>query len=212
MSAGDRPVAGDAEGAGPAGDEVRARLVRAAAEVFAREGYAGTRIMDSVREAGVSTGTVYGRFRSKNELLREAVVSASARAGVLASGAPSLGELLPAPAWSTGRCSASRPSAGGVRDRPAGGRGQRALAAAYDGWRAGVEPGDGGGRRHHRRPRAVLFLYRTPTRGCRSTGARPDRPRPGCVGRAGRPPVTSPGMPAPGSEPATTSDDDRNDP
>ena len=69
-------------------DELRARLVRAAAAVFAREGYAGTKIMDIVREAGVSTGTVYGRFRSKNELLREAVVGASARGGVLARGAP----------------------------------------------------------------------------------------------------------------------------
>jgi AcrR family transcriptional regulator len=52
-------------------DELRARLIRAAAAVFAREGYAGTKIMDIVREAGVSTGTVYGRFRSKNELLRD---------------------------------------------------------------------------------------------------------------------------------------------
>ena len=34
-------------------------------------------LYDVAREAGVSTGAVYGRFRSKNELLREAVVSRS---------------------------------------------------------------------------------------------------------------------------------------
>src|SRR6185503_16979715 len=41
--------------------------------------------MDIVREAGLSTGAVYGRFRSKNDLLREAVISRSrvqARVGV----------------------------------------------------------------------------------------------------------------------------------
>ncbi|MGH8997019.1 MAG: TetR family transcriptional regulator, partial [Acidimicrobiales bacterium] len=41
-------------------------------------GYAGTRILDVVAEAGLSTGAVYGRFSSKNELLREAVCSRSA--------------------------------------------------------------------------------------------------------------------------------------
>src|SRR5690606_3469267 len=76
------------------GDELRSRLIRAAAEVFAREGYAGTKILDIVREAGVSTGAVYGRFRSKNELLREAVVRSSRRGGVMASGADSLGDIV----------------------------------------------------------------------------------------------------------------------
>lgn len=58
-------------------DPLREQLLDAAARVFARQGYDGTRILDIVREAGVSTGAVYGRFRSKNELLREAVVSRS---------------------------------------------------------------------------------------------------------------------------------------
>ena len=59
-------------------DPLRERLLDAAARVFARKGYSGTRILDVVAEAGLSTGAVYGRFRSKNELLREAVSSRSA--------------------------------------------------------------------------------------------------------------------------------------
>lgn len=56
------------------GDEIRTRLLDAATRVFATKGYDGTRIMDIVREAGLSTGAVYGRFASKDDLLREAVV------------------------------------------------------------------------------------------------------------------------------------------
>jgi AcrR family transcriptional regulator len=62
----------------PGSDPLRERLLDAAASVFARKGYSGTRIMDVVAEAGLSTGAVYGRFTSKNELLREAVCSRSA--------------------------------------------------------------------------------------------------------------------------------------
>ena len=62
-------------------DDVRERLLDAAVRVFARKGYAGTKIQDIVREAGLSTGAVYGRFGSKDELLREAVVSRTVRAG-----------------------------------------------------------------------------------------------------------------------------------
>lgn len=57
-----------------ADDPIRARLLDAAVRVFAARGYDGTRIMDIVREAGLSTGAVYGRFASKEALLREAVV------------------------------------------------------------------------------------------------------------------------------------------
>lgn len=67
----------------PPDDEIRERLLRAAAAVFARQGYDGTKIMDVVRESGLSTGAVYGRFRSKNDLLREAIVSRSAQAAHL---------------------------------------------------------------------------------------------------------------------------------
>ncbi len=62
----------------PQADPLRERLLDAAARVFARKGYSGTRILDVVAEAGLSTGAVYGRFGSKNELLREAVCSRSA--------------------------------------------------------------------------------------------------------------------------------------
>lgn len=60
-------------------DPLRERLLDAAARVFASKGYAGAKIMDIVREAGLSAGAVYGRFESKNHLLTEAVVSRSIR-------------------------------------------------------------------------------------------------------------------------------------
>jgi AcrR family transcriptional regulator len=163
VTSGDGPAEAPAE----TGDELRARLVRAAAAVFAREGYAGTRIMDIVREAGVSTGTVYGRFRSKNELLREAVVSASARAGVLVSGAHSLGDLIrfgarlaehPLYPFEALRLEAYVTA----RREP---EVADALAAAYERWREGVEPlvadAEADGSIAGLDPEAVLFLYRT---------------------------------------------------
>ena len=61
-------------------DPLRDQLLDAAARVFARKGYAGTKIQDIVREAGLSTGAVYGRFNSKNDLLLEAVVRRTAHA------------------------------------------------------------------------------------------------------------------------------------
>lgn len=64
-------------------DPLRAQLLDAASRVFAREGYDGTKILDIVREAGLSTGAVYSRFRSKNELLRAAVISSTAKLRVV---------------------------------------------------------------------------------------------------------------------------------
>jgi AcrR family transcriptional regulator len=61
-----------------ASDPLRDQLLEAAARVFAREGYDGTKILDIVAEAGLSTGAVYGRFGSKNALLQEAVVRRAA--------------------------------------------------------------------------------------------------------------------------------------
>jgi AcrR family transcriptional regulator len=60
-------------------DPLREQLLDAAARVFAAKGFAGTKILDIVKEAGLSTGAVYGRFKSKNDLLREAVVRRSDR-------------------------------------------------------------------------------------------------------------------------------------
>ena len=61
--------------AGGDDDPIREQLLDAAVRVFSRKGFEGTRIMDIVREAGLSTGAVYGRFASKEDLLREAVIS-----------------------------------------------------------------------------------------------------------------------------------------
>lgn len=58
-------------------DEIRDGLLDAAAKVFAERGYDGTKIQEVVRAAGLSTGAVYGRFTSKDELLREAVITRS---------------------------------------------------------------------------------------------------------------------------------------
>ncbi len=55
-------------------DPLRAQLLDAAAQVFASKGYDGTKIMDIVKAAGLSSGAVYGRFASKDELLMEAVL------------------------------------------------------------------------------------------------------------------------------------------
>ena len=61
-------------------DAVREQLLEAAVRVFARQGYSGTKVLDIVREAGLSTGAVYGRFRSKEQLLHEAVVAGTRHA------------------------------------------------------------------------------------------------------------------------------------
>jgi AcrR family transcriptional regulator len=79
----------------PEVDPLRERLLDAAARVFAQKGYSGTRILDVVAEAGLSTGAVYGRFGSKSELLREAVCSRSAaRAPGEIAGASKVADLL----------------------------------------------------------------------------------------------------------------------
>jgi AcrR family transcriptional regulator len=53
--------------------EIRSRLLRAAAEVFAARGYEGTRVADIAAAAGVSNGALYSHFGSKAELLVEAL-------------------------------------------------------------------------------------------------------------------------------------------
>ena len=49
--------------------ETRERLVKAAVEEFAREGYEGANINRITQAAGVATGTIYNYFPSKNELM-----------------------------------------------------------------------------------------------------------------------------------------------
>jgi AcrR family transcriptional regulator len=55
--------------AGVTSEETRARLLRAAADVFAARGYDGTRVADIAAAAGVSNGALYAHFGSKAELL-----------------------------------------------------------------------------------------------------------------------------------------------
>jgi AcrR family transcriptional regulator len=55
--------------AGVSAADTRARLLEAAAEVFATQGYAGTRVSDIATAAGVSNSALYAHFDSKAELL-----------------------------------------------------------------------------------------------------------------------------------------------
>lgn len=50
-------------------DEKRAEILATATRVFARSGYAATRIEDVALEAGVAKGTVYTYFKSRDEIL-----------------------------------------------------------------------------------------------------------------------------------------------
>lgn len=49
----------------------RARILDAAAEVFSRQGYAGTRLSDIADEAGIKQGSLYYYFDSKDDLVEE---------------------------------------------------------------------------------------------------------------------------------------------
>src|SRR6476661_3001121 len=63
---------------GPTGpDPIGARLLRSAAEVFAEQGYAGTRVAEIARRAGLTTGAIYSRYRGKAELLADAIDASS---------------------------------------------------------------------------------------------------------------------------------------
>lgn len=54
-------------------DEIRNRLVAAAAEVFSEKGYDGARVQEIATRAGLTIGAIYGRFTGKAELLRAAI-------------------------------------------------------------------------------------------------------------------------------------------
>jgi AcrR family transcriptional regulator len=49
-------------------EHTRGALIQAAAEVFAREGYAAARVQEIARRANVTTGALYGHFQSKQAL------------------------------------------------------------------------------------------------------------------------------------------------
>lgn len=54
-------------------DELRERLLDAAAEVFAESGYEGARVQQIAERADLTTGAMYNRFTGKTELLLEAL-------------------------------------------------------------------------------------------------------------------------------------------
>jgi AcrR family transcriptional regulator len=59
--------------AGVTPEETRARLIGSASQVFAERGYEGTRVADIARAAGLSSGAIYAHYRSKAELLVDAI-------------------------------------------------------------------------------------------------------------------------------------------
>ncbi|OLT08835.1 hypothetical protein BJF90_11915 [Pseudonocardia sp. CNS-004] len=54
-------------------DEVRRRLLDAAAEVFARRGYDTARLEEIAHAAGLTTGAVYSNFAGEHALLAELI-------------------------------------------------------------------------------------------------------------------------------------------
>jgi AcrR family transcriptional regulator len=61
------------------GADTRARLVQAAKEVFERDGFLDARITDIAQRAGVSHGSYYHYFESKEQLFREVAEEQEAR-------------------------------------------------------------------------------------------------------------------------------------
>ncbi|MDH3754341.1 MAG: TetR/AcrR family transcriptional regulator [Acidimicrobiia bacterium] len=57
----------------PVSNDLRARLIQAAGDVFAERGYEGAGVHEIARRAGLTTGAIYSRFRGKDELLLEAI-------------------------------------------------------------------------------------------------------------------------------------------
>lgn len=74
--------------AGVTAAETRERLLAAAADVFARNGYEGTRVAEIARAANVSNGAMYAHFTSKAELLAAALSSRGPRLLAQTLGAP----------------------------------------------------------------------------------------------------------------------------
>jgi len=73
------PLGSDAADDVQAGDDpLGSRLLAAATGEFADRGYAGARVAEIARRAGVTTGAIYSRYRGKAELLAEAIDHATA--------------------------------------------------------------------------------------------------------------------------------------
>lgn len=63
----------DPQGPAAGDDPLGSRLLAAATAEFAARGYAGARVAEIARRAGVTTGAIYSRYRGKAELLAEAI-------------------------------------------------------------------------------------------------------------------------------------------
>jgi AcrR family transcriptional regulator len=61
----------------PEGDALGTRLLEAATAEFAARGYAGARVAEIARRAGVTTGAIYSRYRGKADLLAAALADAT---------------------------------------------------------------------------------------------------------------------------------------
>jgi AcrR family transcriptional regulator len=59
--------------AGVSPQETRDKLIEAAVRVFAERGYEGARVSDITRAAGLSSGAIYAHYKSKAELLVDAI-------------------------------------------------------------------------------------------------------------------------------------------
>ena len=70
--------------------ETRAKLLDAAAEVFAAQGYDGARVGEIARRAGLSTGAIYAHYATKAALLADAVRPLGVRITALPISAQSL--------------------------------------------------------------------------------------------------------------------------
>lgn len=77
-------------------DETRALLLAAAMKVLLEKGYAGTRVSEIAREAGVTSGAIYNHFASKTELLTAAIEEQSPGAISDLLGSGESGEVLDA--------------------------------------------------------------------------------------------------------------------
>lgn len=61
--------------AGVTAAETRERLIASAAKVFAERGYAGARVNEIARDAGLTTGAIYAHYATKADLLCDAIRS-----------------------------------------------------------------------------------------------------------------------------------------
>ena len=53
--------------------QTREQLLASAAKVFAEQGYAGARVSEIARDAGLTTGAIYAHYATKADLLCEAI-------------------------------------------------------------------------------------------------------------------------------------------